>query len=189
MSAHWPILGALAAIAVLGGALALEVTRMPEAAGARTALMAEPLVADGALPIPGPGRVAAGAAQEITDRPLFFASRRPLSPEPAAVAEVKPEPVPPVDFTLVGTILSGQSRVALVKPDKTALVELALGQVVGAWTISAIDADRIMVRHGATEQLLGLRDFGSTRTLPAAMRSPIQAPPVQTPPPRPQIRH
>lgn len=178
MSPHWPTLGALAAVLVLGGGFALEVTSVPTV---RIAVSAETVAPDAALPaIPGRA-LAAGTAREIIDRPLFFASRRPLPPEPPAVAEAKPEPIPPVDFTLVGTVLSGSSRVALIKPDKTALVELALGQAVGAWTVSAIDADRIVVRHGGTEQLLGLREFGSSRALPAAMRPLVLTAPQRPP--------
>ena len=175
MSARLSALAALAAITVLGGTLAVEMLGV--AAGAPGVRTPAPLAADPGpadtpgLAVPTAGRVAAAAAaHEIVDRPLFFASRRPVPPEPPAVAAAKPEPVPPLDFALVGTILTGSSRVALVKPDKTASVELALGQLVGGWTISAIDADRIMVRHGATEQLVGLRDFGGNKVLPAAMR-------------------
>lgn len=173
MSARLSALGALVAIAILGGVLAAEL--LGTAAGVPGVHVAapgtDPAAIDAAgLAVPAIGRVAAAATQGIIERPLFFASRRPVPPEPPAVAEARPEPVPPLDFTLVGTILTGSSRVALVKPDKTAPVELALGQLVGGWTVSAIDADRIMVRHGATEQLLGLRDFGGTRVLPAAMR-------------------
>ncbi len=174
MSARLSALAALGAIAVLGGALAFEVLGVAATApGVRTLALlgADPGPADTpGLAVPTAGRAAAAAAHEIVDRPLFFASRRPVPPEPPAVAAAKPEPVPPLDFALVGTILTGSSRVALVKPDKAASVELALGQLVGGWTVSAIDADRIMVRHGATEQLVGLRDFGGNKVLPAAMR-------------------
>jgi hypothetical protein len=126
--------------------------------------------------------VPAEASREIVDRPLFFASRRPLPPEPPPVVEARPEPEPPLNFVLVGTILTDSSRTALVKPEKMPPLELAPGQSLGGWIVSAIDVDRIMVRHGATEQLLGLRDFGAPKAQPAVTRAPVAARP---PPPAP----
>ena len=111
------------------------------------------------------------ATREIVERPLFFASRRPLPPEPLAVAEAKAEPPPVLDFVLVGTVLTGRSQIALIKSDKSGPLQVGLGQDVGRWTVTSIGSDRIMVRNGAVEQLVGLREFASAHTvLPAAMR-------------------
>lgn len=165
-------LTALAAVLIvaLGGLLVAEANglldppRTPESA----ALLPEPVDTT-------PEAIAAApaeASREIIDRPLFFASRRPLPPEPPPAVEARAEPEPPLTFALVGTILTSISQTALVKPEKLPPLELSAGQSLDGWTVSSIDVDRIIVRHGATEQLLGLRDFGAAKALPAAARAP-----------------
>ncbi len=166
----------IAAVGVLAACLALELraSALGPVSSAHAAVEA-----DEAAPALAIEFAPADASREVTERPLFFRSRRPLPPEPPAVAEPRPEPQPPLTFALVGTIVTGPTRVALVKPEKAASVELAVGQSLEGWTLTTIDADRVMVRHGGTEQLLGLRDFGA-KAQSAVARGPAAARPVVT---------
>ncbi len=170
----WAALFAMPVVA-LAAVLAVEVAdavQMPAAVA--PAAGSGPL--DEEVPAVVVAAAPAGASREIVERPLFFSSRRPLPPEPLLVAEARPEPEPPITFVLIGTILTGSSRTALVKPEREPPVELVPGQALNGWTVRSIDADRIMVRHGANEQLLGLRDFGAGRAQPAVARTPAARP-------------
>ena len=106
---------------------------------------------------------------EIVERPLFSASRRPFSPpeeKPAAKAEPKAEPLA---FTLAGTLLSGESRVALLAHPTDGLLRLRQGQEVDGWRVDEIREDEVRLRRGPEVTLLSLRK-GAFRVirLPAA---------------------
>ncbi|MDP9096728.1 MAG: hypothetical protein M3N26_09305 [Pseudomonadota bacterium] len=167
-----PPLLALAAAAGFGTLLVAELGTPSDVAALR---MDTPGQAEPGTEKHAPLQVAhagAEATREIVDRPLFFTSRRPLPPERPEVAVAKPEPPPVLDFILVGTVLTDRSKIALIKPDKSGPLQLTPGESVGRWTVTSIDPDRIMVRSGAVEQMVGVRDFVSAaHVLPAAMRS------------------
>lgn len=168
---RFPALLVLLLIA-LAGVLALEVRQSQSTTVSLPAVSPSKAAVDEA-PTLALGGAAASETQDILDRPLFFPSRRPVPPQKIAVAEAKAAPEPPLNFVLIGTILTGPVRTALVKPEREPSVEIKQGQVVNGWTISSIDADRIMVRHGANIQLLGLRDFATAQIggrLPAEFR-------------------
>ncbi len=75
---------------------------------------------------------------EIVARPLFSDTRRP-SADIGAQAEARP------DFVLVGTILSRETRDALVRHGRPARVDhVAQGQSLDGWTVHSILSDRVI---------------------------------------------
>jgi hypothetical protein len=91
---------------------------------------------------------------EVTARPLFFPTRRP-APVQAASAEL----VDARALVLVGVILSETGRVALIaRANLPGANRVAEGQEIEGWTLTAIEADRVVLRHGTIEAELRLRD-------------------------------
>ncbi len=96
--------------------------------------------------------------REMTDRPLFFVSRRPPPPPQETVeAEVKPPPVPQV--ALAGTLVSPDGRLALLKMlERQAMVRLREGQDIGGWTVHQVLADRVVLRLDDRRHEVRLKD-------------------------------
>ena len=133
-------------LSVAGTALAFEVARpaeAPMAAPASTALPSDaavpPTAAHGRAPRKG-----------IAEHPLFHASRQPWRPPlaapPAPPAPVAPPPAvalaPPRGYVLVGIVLSGDMRTAMLHTQNGAkVVKVVEGQVLDGWTVRGIDRD------------------------------------------------
>lgn len=142
----------------------------PSSASGDTA--AAPASADLTLSLPPPEKFAI-----IAGRPLFSPTRRPPPPAPpepppeaelapppepevAALPEPAPEPAPPptIDFTLVGIVIDGNERYALVERHADAkVVRLAEGGDINGWFAVLIDPTRAVFRQGATEEELVLK--------------------------------
>lgn len=91
----------------------------------------------------------------IVERPLFSPSRRPPAEGTAAT------PIPAPDFSLFGIVISAGEPFALVQPSAGGEpVRITEGASMSGWTVSRIEADRILIWHGATEQEL-LLDFSA----------------------------
>ena len=95
--------------------------------------------------------------EDIVGRPLFSASRRP-------VETVIEDRVPAVDIPtrelsleLVGTMLSGNSRVVLLKHPTEGLLRLRRGQTVEGWEIGEIDHNLVELKNGDEVERLKLR--------------------------------
>jgi hypothetical protein len=103
---------------------------------------------------------APGEFDAIANRPLFSASRRPFVPE---AEEQLPEPeaaseAAGPDVELVGVLLSGTRRAALLAPASGGQAQwLDEGQAVGGWVIEGVQADRAMLRQGERATVLELR--------------------------------
>lgn len=119
--------------------------------------------------------------QVVVERPLFSPDRRPpqpAPPEPESAAEVEapaaeaiappePPPPPPISFTLVGIVMFGDQRVALLQPlDGGKAVQLREGEEFAGWTAALIDRERAVFRNAYSEEELRL-DFRAP--LPAGM--------------------
>ncbi len=117
----------------------------------------------------------------VVERPLFSPDRRPpqpVPPEPEPTAEVgapapepvappEPPPPPPISFTLVGIVMFGDQRVALLQPlDGGKAVQLREGEEFGGWTAALIDRERAVFRNAYSEEELRL-DFRAP--MPAGM--------------------
>jgi general secretion pathway protein N len=155
--------------------LVLAVVVYHELAGTESQVAAGPgpVVAGGAPPLP-PQPVFAPLAPfetfaEVIRRPLFSPTRQP---SPEAVKETQGN----ANFALLGVIISDDGKIALVQHGRPpAMTRLTEGQAVEGWTVQSILPDRVMLRHGATEQEIKLKDRPAQ---PAQPRQPA-APPAR----------
>ena len=88
--------------------------------------------------------------QEIVERPLFFATRRPAPPQVQEQA-TPAEPVPDTDvpMTLIGIVKTPDAKIALVKNDETGKVaRLKLGETIEDWALEIIENERVVLRKG-----------------------------------------
>jgi hypothetical protein len=124
----------------------------------------------------------------IIERPLFSPSRRPASAAPVAVpeaAEALATADAPLDFALIGTVVSGNERVALVatRADGKIVQVRERGEVMG-WTALLIEDGRAVFRRGKAEEELVLRyeDPVPSDKIPAPRPKPVrQAEPAAQP--------
>jgi hypothetical protein len=138
-----------------------------EAAAPAADAQPPPADADLALALPPPERFAV-----IVERPLFSPTRRPAPPAaaiaeaPEALPEEPPpepeageaEPPPAVDFTLVGVVIAGSERYALVERHEDGrVIQVPEGGDVAGWFAVLIDPDRAVFRNGAIEEELLLK--------------------------------
>lgn len=99
----------------------------------------------------------AGLIEAIIERPLFSASRQPFShPEQKIAAKpiIKAEPL---TLTLTGILLTGESRIALLKHPTDGLKRFHLGQMVDGWRVDEIREDEIHLQRGTEVKRLSLR--------------------------------
>jgi hypothetical protein len=152
----------LLTIAGLGTVVVLELARSiaiaPEVTAAAPATAAAEPSTDGTKFRPPPER----QFDEISDRPLFFSSRRPF----VAPAEAGPEPASPDQPTakieLVGVLLSERERAALVQSEgEDAAHWVHEQQTVAGRLVEEIAADRIRVRDGDNIEVITLRRSGA----------------------------
>ena len=90
---------------------------------------------------------------EISARPLFSASRKPPPPpEPEKTADsLAPPPPPPL--ALVGVILAGAQKIAVIKESGTGQVRNAVtGDEITGWQLTDITADSITLKNGDVVQ-------------------------------------
>jgi CBS domain-containing protein len=146
-------------------------TKPPDEAMAPDPPAVEPGVppgdADLALALPPSDRFAV-----IVERPLFSPARRPTPPSavlpavPEAAPELFSEPespavaeAPPLpEFTLVGIVIAGEERYALVERHADGqVVQVAEGGDIGGWFAVLIEPDRAVFRQGAVEEELVLK--------------------------------
>jgi hypothetical protein len=90
---------------------------------------------------------------EITERPLFYPSRKPWTPPPPPPPPPAPTPVakapsPLTNYALVGVIVSGDQRSALIRPpgNKKAIT-ITEGQDLAGWKLQEITS--VSLRFGA----------------------------------------
>jgi len=97
------------------------------------------------------------------DRPLFASSRRPPAivkaetpppPRPVVAAPAPPETPP---LTLIGTIVSSGTSIAIVKNSATeAIARLRVGEESLGWTVQSVAVRSIVVAKGARSVTLAL---------------------------------
>lgn len=103
------------------------------------------------------------AFQEITSRPLFNVSRRPI---------VVDEPVPAVKQAELNVMLSGividhSQKIAHLRSTTDKRVQaLSVGDRIGDWRIEAIEPDRVLLRSGNKVETLYMQKPGSDNAAP-----------------------
>jgi len=107
------------------------------------------------------------AFSAINDRSLFDAERRAIAP--ASTPTQGGAAPPPPNVVLVGVIIDARDRLALVKtPESPLAVSVKLGASIGGWQVSAIEADRIVLRAGPANDEIRLDAAHSNATVPPA---------------------
>lgn len=151
---HATALALAALCVVLAATVGLELAGGGEAATAALPAVAAP--ASAALPAPPASFKLPPLASyaEVTERPLFTATRRPRPPEAGQDLLGKSS-----GFVLLGIILAPDDKAVLVQHGHPAeIARLKEGQAVEGWTLQSILPDRITLQHGATEVELKLKD-------------------------------
>jgi len=134
-------------------------------------------VALGSVPSPP-----ANTFGRINERPIFNPTRKPVTPTPKAGEA----PARPPDATLIGVIIDGQNRLALVRTSASPLeVSVTVGASLGPWTVTTIEPDHISLRAGTneTEIRLNANHGSASGTLPDQPSNATEpASPSTTPP-------
>ena len=139
-------------------ALTTPVTAAPNAAS--------PYAGEEAVPIVG--HLTDDVLDAIIDRPLFSISRRPFAP-PVEKETVKkaPRAAQPLSVKLAGTMLSGESRMALLNHPSKGLMRLREGQLIDGWQVIEVRDDEVRLKQGDKLTLLHLRkDIARKAELP-----------------------
>jgi type II secretory pathway component PulC len=97
------------------------------------------------------------AFADIDDRSVFNPARvRVSSPSVAGATNAT---TLPSDISLVGVILDGEKRLALIKsPQAPLAVGLGVGGSIEGWQVTRVEADRVALRASGPEQELKLSD-------------------------------
>jgi len=106
---------------------------------------------------------------EVTERPLFSATRRP--PPPDAVHENIGNAG---SFVLLGIVISDGNQTALIQHGRPpVLARLAEGQTLEGWTVQSISANGVTLQNAGTQHTLKLKDLKERPAPPpAAPRQP-----------------
>ncbi len=142
----WRLVLVLAAAAALYVAWTTQPTRSdPGSDGLAVAGSPPP-----ALPSDGTAQPEKTAYAAIAQQPLFYPSRKPWAPPPAPTPPpVVKAPPPLTKYVLVGVILSGQSRSALIRPPGAAeVITLEEGQNLEGWRLQEISRARLRFSAG-----------------------------------------
>lgn len=117
------------------------------------------------------------AFAEVDDRLVFNPARvkvvsafQPGSPTTASL---------PSDLSLVGVILAGETRLALIKSQAAPLaIGVSVGETIEGWQVTRVEPDRVALRAGGPEQELRL---SSAHPLLGTAPNGVPGPGVQRP--------
>lgn len=129
-------------------------------------------------------------ATAILDRPLFTPGRRPPAPPAPPAQAVKT--APQLNARLAGMTVGPNEREALFARDGGTVVAIHEQQAIDGWTVTSIDAEKVVLHSDFGEQVLhpteGARATvlraGPPRVQQAAAPRPLAAgaaPPARTP--------
>jgi hypothetical protein len=114
-----------------------------------------PAGASNAPPAGSPAAARAAAIYAaIAEHPLFYPTRQPWAPPPAAEPKA-PLPqtaaVPLANYTLAGVVITSANRVALLKSSTTAkTLTLTEGRDLDGWTLREITREHLRFESGGT---------------------------------------
>lgn len=131
-----------------------------------------------AVPIELPADVGAGSTGELVARPLFWASRTPLSDEPIMKPVARPTGPSALDKAeLLGLFSSGETSGAILKV-AGARQRLLVGQEVGDWALDTISGNEALFVHKG--------GAGGQRRL-TLQYAEVKAPPEPAAPPEEEV--
>jgi hypothetical protein len=129
------------------------------------------------------------AFSEINTRPVFSPRRAPIRSDVSNTKDASAPPPPPAS-ALIGVIIEGETRLAILKSAASPLeTSVTLGAIVDGWQVTVIDSDRIVVRRGSQEQEIRLdanraNSTGpTTQAIQGSLSSPASS--AETPEPTP----
>ena len=94
---------------------------------------------------------------DVDDRSVFNPARVRVSSQ--SVAGTTNATTLPSDLSLVGVILDGEKKLALIKsPQEPLAVGVGVGGTIEGWQVTRVEPDRVALRAGGPEQQLFLSD-------------------------------
>ncbi len=129
-----------------------------------------------------PAAMSSASLDAIENRPIFSPARAPVKSKADASAAAAAFPT---DVSLIGVIIDGQQKLALIKNTGAAFAgSVTEGVAIEGWTVAEIDADRIVLQSGAQKQAILLSsNRASAQSAPAVNASPPTPAPRSVPPP------
>lgn len=158
----WSLTGVLALTCLGVGAIVVaELTgNLPFARGVTAAAVPAPALEMAEAPAPL-APMLFQAFDEISNRPLFHASRRPFEAPVEVDLEIAtdagPVEVPPPSGQLIGVMLSGDRIAALIEPEGGPASWYRIGDGYEGWTLEEVEPGRAILRAGETTTALSLR--------------------------------
>jgi hypothetical protein len=139
---------------------------LSDAAPAQTPLRTHVLaVAPPAIFTPPPPETFA----EIDERSIFNPMRTRIAPSGIAADNAETGTSLPADLSLVGIILDGERKMALLKSAAApAVVSVTEGGVIDGWRVSTVLRDRVVFMAAGVRQELKLSDNKPNATPPSA---------------------
>jgi type II secretory pathway component PulC len=105
---------------------------------------------------------------EIGERPMFLPSRKPIASPMAAAAQTTPP-----DVALVGIILDGQDKLAMLRtPSAPFASSYRLGASVQGWQVTEITSGTVVLTNGGTRDEIRLQDNRAASKPPAVGAPP-----------------
>lgn len=157
-SAGRTTVGWFLASAGLAGVIAFELSNGLPLAPAVTAAPMIVTADGGAQAVPAFEPPASAAIDEIVTRPLFSKTREPFVPAPEAAAQAPvAAAAPAASFELVGTMVTGQSRIAMIQHAENGVLWLREGQEIGGWHIAEIGGREVLLERDDETRDLRLR--------------------------------
>lgn len=101
------------------------------------------------------------AYQEIVDRPLFMADRRPYEIPPAAATPTNQREPGLQQFSLSGVVITADQNIAVLQyADGKTLQRVALGEVIDGWTLTEVHEQHVVLQKGEDTRILELEIKG-----------------------------
>jgi hypothetical protein len=124
-------------------------------------------------PVVMPVMAPASTFSIIAERPLFDAQRKKfVAPKNAQTDAGAPPPLPSV--ALVGIIIDNEKSLAILKPSDAAFASgMTVGDSIGAWRLSAIQPDRVVLTIGPNRNEIRL---DANKGTPAPLRQDQSGP-------------
>ncbi len=95
---------------------------------------------------------------ETVGRPLFSPTRRPPEPE-TTLPEETPVQATSGELTLVGVVIAGENRIALVRQrNDSKLLRVVTAQIIAGWSVEEILPTSAILRRGDVRETLVLED-------------------------------
>ena len=114
---------------------------------------------------------------DINAHPIFSASRAPIASH-LDMTHGGESSAFPSDVTLIGVIIEGQTRLALIKTASAPFAQsVAQGGEIEGWTVAEVDPDKIVLSSGATKQEILLAANRGSESLGLSLNPGIGAGP------------